>query len=367
MHQAPTGHRWLMYEPKSPLERVAVDAFEAGPGEVVVEVAGCGVCHTDVGFHAGDVRTRAELPLALGHEISGRVVAAGEGAEHLFEQAVIVPAVLPCGKCGRCRGGLANACTHQFMPGNDGHGGFASHVVVPARGLCTVPTSGPGVDPHVADTDLKLSELSVLADAITTPYQAIVRSGLKAGDVAIVVGLGGVGGFCAQIASALGARVLGLDPNPDRRDALVDACALGTLDPTILDGKALRAEIRSRVKTADAPDFGWQILECSGTPAGQETAFGLVGYGATLSVIGFTPERLSLRLSNLMAFHARAIGTWGCLPERYPDALALVLDGRVRVRPFVERVPMSESGRVLESLHAASPARRPVLVPDAAL
>jgi len=118
------AHRWLMTAPKAPLVRAAFEA-SAGPGEVVVAIAGCGVCHTDLGYYYDGVRTNMALPLALGHEISGHVVAAGEGAQAWLDRAVIVPAVLPCGECDLCKRGLATICRGQKMPGNDIHGGFA--------------------------------------------------------------------------------------------------------------------------------------------------------------------------------------------------------------------------------------------------
>lgn len=99
-------------------------------------MAGCGVCHTDLGFWNDGVRTKKELPLTLGHEISGTVL---EGPAHLKGRHVIVPAVLPCGECDPRRKGRSNMCQKQLMPGNDLHGGFASHVVVPHRYLCVLP------------------------------------------------------------------------------------------------------------------------------------------------------------------------------------------------------------------------------------
>jgi len=73
-------------------------------------VAGCGVCHTDLGFYYDGVRTRHPMPLTLGHEISGRVIATGAGAEAWQGKAVIIPAVMPCGKCDVCKRGMGNIC-----------------------------------------------------------------------------------------------------------------------------------------------------------------------------------------------------------------------------------------------------------------
>ena len=111
--------------------------------DVLIQVAGCGVCHTDIGFAYDGVPTRHGLPLILGHEISGRVVLAGEQAGEWLGRSVIVPAVIPCGACDACGCGHATICRKQFMPGNDGDGGFATHVRVPARGLCPVPDQLP--------------------------------------------------------------------------------------------------------------------------------------------------------------------------------------------------------------------------------
>ena len=97
-----SAYRWVMQEPGTPLQKVAVEMSDPGSGEVTVEVAGCGVCHTDLGFYYDGVRTRHELPLTLGHEISGRVIATGPGAESWQGQAVVIPAVMPCGEaCSR--------------------------------------------------------------------------------------------------------------------------------------------------------------------------------------------------------------------------------------------------------------------------
>ena len=68
-------------------------------------------------------------------------------------------------------------------------------------------------------------------------------------------------------------------------------------------------------------------------------------HGATLSVVGFTMDKVEVRLSNLMAFDARAIGNWGCPPELYPAALDLVLDGKVAIKPFVEAHPLDDINR----------------------
>lgn len=351
------AYRWLMTAPKAPLARASFRA-EPGPGEVVVAVAGCGVCHTDLGYYYDGVRTNAPLPLALGHEVSGTVVAAGAGAERWLGKTVIVPAVLPCGECDLCKRGLAPICRNQKMPGNDVQGGFASHIVVPGRGLCEVDTQ------RLAAAGLTLPQVSVVADALTTPYQAVRRAGVEPGCVAIVIGVGGVGGYCVQVARAFGAQVVAIDVDDAKLAAIAPYGADLTLNARTLDAKALKGEIAAFAKRNGLRSTEWRIFECSGTAAGQLTAFGLLVHGSTLSIVGFTMDKVELRLSNLMAFDARAIGNWGCPPEHYPAALDLVLDGKVAIAPFVELHPLDDINRVFHAVHAREIRRRAVLVPS---
>ncbi len=357
-----TGYRWQMTAVGEPLERAADVDFEAGPGEALVRVVGCGVCHTDLGYYYDGVAPRHALPLALGHEISGEVLAA-PGREQLVGKAVIIPAVTPCGECEACLRGRGPICAKQVMPGNDIQGGFASHVVVPSRGLCLVDEPGALENQPLRQSGCTLAELSVLADAVTTPYQAIERSGLKSGDVAIVIGLGGVGGFCAQIAAAKGATVVGIDIDDVRLTKMAEFGVAKSFNSKTDDVRTIKKALRGWVKERGLPSTGWRIFECSGAGAGQELAWNLLVHDAFLSVVGFTMAKTELRLSNLMAFDATAQGNWGCLPEYYPGALELVLSGAVQLKPFVESHALDDIPRVFDDAHHHRLAGRAVLIP----
>jgi 6-hydroxycyclohex-1-ene-1-carbonyl-CoA dehydrogenase len=349
---------WELCSPGEPLTRTERATPSLAAGEALIEVAGCGVCHTDLGFALEGVRPRHPLPLTLGHEIAGVVVAAGPDHAALVGRQVVVPAVIPCGACALCRAGRGMICRAQVFPGCDVHGGFASHVVVPAAGVCPVDEDA------LARSEVTLADLAVLGDAVSTAYQAIVRSELQAGELAIVVGAGGVGGFCAQIAAALGAHVVALDIDAERLSRLDGYGPALRLDVGGLAPKEVRARIRAHAAEHGLPDTCWKIFECSGAAAGQTLAYSLLTFGATLAVVGYTRDPVELRLSNLMAFDARAIGTWGCLPAHFPAVLAMVLDGRVAVTPFIERVPMSRINDTFAALHEGRAGRRPVLIPD---
>ncbi len=351
---------WTVEELGAPMRWVHREEVP-GPAEVLVEVAGCGVCHTDLGFYYEAVPTRHPLPLTLGHEIAGRVVAAGPGAAEWLGREVVVPAVIPCGSCAACRVGRGQICAQQIFPGNDVHGGFATHVRVPAHGLCPVPDlRDPARNPH----GLALALLSVIADAVSTPYQAVARSGLAAGDLAVFVGCGGVGGFGVQVAAALGARVVAIDVDAGRLARLADHGASLTLDVRAQDARGLRDAVQGFAKQHGIPTFRQFVFETSGTPAGQATAFSLLRHGGYLSIVGYTPKPVEVRLSNLMAFDATVQGNWACLPEHYPAVVDLVLSGRVAIAPFVERRPLASINETFAEIHHRGAERRVILVPE---
>ncbi len=347
---------WQMLAKEEPIKRIEGLVAEPKEDEVVVKVAGCGVCHTDLGFYYDGVRTKSPLPLTLGHEISGMVVATGAKAKSWEGKGVIIPAVMPCGTCDLCQRGLGNICRAQKMPGNDIQGGFASHIVVPADNLCPVDMS------LLKKSGVTLEEISVIADAVTTPYQAIADSGLTADDTAIFVGIGGIGGFGAQIAKAHGAATVAVDIDQARLDALAPYVDL-VLNVKDYPKRELRKAVSGFVKKQGRRPTEWKIFETSGTAAGQSTAFGLLTFGASLAIVGFTMEAPAVRLSNLMAFHATARGNWGCIPKYYPPVLDLVASGKVRIGPFVKTFPLDEINEVFEMVHNKKIAMRPILVP----
>jgi 6-hydroxycyclohex-1-ene-1-carbonyl-CoA dehydrogenase len=353
VHVTVRAHGLFLLEP-SAAELREFDVPEPGPGEARVRVAGCGLCHTDVSFYTGAVRPRHPLPLVLGHEISGTVDATAPGLEHLLGEDVLVPAVIPCDRCDLCRAGRDTACSAQTMPGNDIHGGFASHVVVPARHLVPLGRDLGG---------LALAELSVVADAVTTPYQAIRRACVNPGDLVVVIGVGGIGTFAVQIARALGAAVAAIDVDPAK---LARAETLGAgwrFNAREADGRSIRKGLASEAGVTTAR---WRILEMSGTAAGQELAWTLLPPAGTLGVIGFTMDRPDIRLSNLMALDATAFGSWGCSPRHYPAVVDLVRSGAVQVRPFIELHPLAEGAALLaEAARPGHGALRPVLLPNA--
>jgi 6-hydroxycyclohex-1-ene-1-carbonyl-CoA dehydrogenase len=355
------GNRaWVMREPGAPLAGQAFTPTSPASGEVTVAIAGCGVCHTDIGFLHEGVPTRHPLPLTLGHEIAGTVVDMGpdailhQGETLTMGQQVVIPAVLPCGTCSICISGRENMCPRQKMPGNDLDGGFATHITVPARFLVPV---------HEIPAGHRLAHLAVVADAVTTPYQALHRAQVSDGDPVVIIGAGGIGIYGVQIAAAMGARVIAVDARENRAQQAAEFGASASVCVSGMDGKESRAAVRAAAAGLDWPRSGWKVMEMSGSPAGQELAFSLLSPGATLAIVGFTPKKVTVRLSNLMAFDADAFGSWGCRPQYYTNVLDLISTGKVRIDPFVSFHALDDINSILDQAHAGSLETRAVLIP----
>jgi len=336
------------------LEKKEIPVPELKAGEVLVEVAGCGVCHTDLGYFYDGVPTVCKPPLTLGHEISGTVVAGDEG---WIGKEVLIPAVMPCRQCHLCKIRRGNRCLSQKMPGNSIgiYGGFSSHIPVPSIDLCEIKDRG----------DIPLAHLAVVADAGTTPFQAAKKAELDVGDNVIVIGVGGVGQYMVQTAKALGAgTVIAIDISEERLQTMLSFGADFVINATGKSSRDVSGEIKAIRKQKGLPGFGWKIFEVTGTKPGQETALSLLSFTGKLLIVGFGMQKVEYSISRLMAFDAEIIGTWGCLPEYYPQVLEMVLSKKIAIESFVQTRPMSSIAEAFEEAHKKSPDQRIILIPD---
>jgi 6-hydroxycyclohex-1-ene-1-carbonyl-CoA dehydrogenase len=343
---------WQMDAPEAPLVKRTLPVPTLGPGDILVETAGCGLCHTDLSFLYGGVKTKKAPPLTLGHEPAGTVVAAGAQMEGMVGKKVVVPAVLPCGECDLCKAGRGTACRKQIMPGNDLDGAFATHFAVPGRFACVVEPKG-----------YELWELGVVADAISTPYQATERANVGPGDTVVVIGVGGIGTYGVQISAARGAKVIAVDVDEEKLAKIKDFGAAAIVSAKGLDARGVKDAVKAATKSLGVPPHAWKVFEMSGTAPGQAAAYELLTFAGTVGFIGFTMDKIQVRLGNLMAFDATIFGNWGCLPELYAPAIDLVLAGKVQIRPFIKRFALDQINEVIAGSRNHEIKERPVLVP----
>jgi len=283
-----------------------------GPGDALVKVAACGFCHTDLHYLDHDVPTAKPPPLILGHEISGVVAELGPDPHgRSVGDRVLVPSVLPCGSCDYCRAGRGNICPQLQMPGNHLDGGFAEYVRVPARDLVPLPA------------DLDLVRSAVIADALTTPYHAVVhRAQVRSGEWVVVVGCGGVGINAVQFAVAAGANVIAVDLRAEKREAARRLGALDTLDPT--EYPDLGREVRKR--SGGGADVAFEVV---GKPETVSLALSTLRRGGRLCVVGYSDSVVPIPLNRLMFFEYTIVGSLGCRPVDYPRVIQMVRTGKV--------------------------------------
>ncbi|MEJ2343437.1 MAG: zinc-binding dehydrogenase [Gemmatimonadales bacterium] len=296
------------------------------PGEALVRVAGCGMCHTDLHYLDHGVPTFKPPPIILGHEAAGTVAAVGEGVTDWSEgDRVLIPAVLSCGRCRFCRMGRENLCERLEMLGNHIDGAYAEYVAVNASELVAVPEEIP------------LDKASVIADAVSTPYHAVKHRGrVRTGDTVAVVGCGGVGLNIVQCAAAAGGRVIAIDLNEERLEIARTLGAEETINPEGVE----RLDKHVRKLTGGGVDVAFEAI---GQPATVEMAFSLLRKGARLCVIGFSHEPATIPVGKLMFFELEMVGSLGCGGGDYPEIVELVRQGKLQLDPVVSgTIPLEE-------------------------
>ena len=195
------------------------------PHEVVVRVQACGVCLSDV--HLIDGSLPGPLPVITpGHEPAGVIHAVGSAVPvWQVGQRVVMVAGRPCMTCPRCAGGMPDRCLAVEIMGFSFDGAWAEYVVVPYGALTAVPDSVP------------IEQAAILADAVSTPYAALVdRANLRPGESLGVWGVGGLGVHAVKLGRLMGAApIVALDPLPAARERALRAGADVAVDPTAPD------------------------------------------------------------------------------------------------------------------------------------
>ena len=308
----------VFYGAHQPLKIEEVPTPTPAPGEALVKVAACGVCHTDLHYLDHGVPTFKKPPLILGHEVSGAIAALGDGANRWkVGDRVLIPAVVGCGQCAMCRTGRENVCEKMVMFGNNVDGGYAEYMLAPAKDLLRLPD------------ELPLEEGAIIADAVTTPYHAVVNRGnLKPGDQVVVFGCGGLGLNIVQIAAALGGNVIAVDILPEKLDWARQLGARITLNGR--DYERIDKEIRKL--TGGGADIGFEAI---GNPTTQAQTFASLRTGGRFVVVGFSAQPLSLDIGRLMYREMEIVGSLGCRAVDYPRVLELARQNKIKIKELV--------------------------------
>jgi len=336
----------VLVESGKMLEVKDVETPTPGPGEILVKVAACGVCHTDLHYIEHGVPTFMQPPIILGHEPSGTVADRGMGVEGLeIGTRVLLPAVVTCGRCNFCRIGRENICESMVMFGNHVNGAYAEYFLAPAKDAFVLPDAVP------------LEEGSVIADAISTPFHAVKNRGnVRPGDVVVVFGCGGVGINAVQIAAAAGAQVIAVDVAEKKLEWAKEFGA------TFVLNAANEEKVPKAIRKLTGSGGADVVFEVIGRPETIETAFECVRPGGRLVVVGYTDKQVSLSAAKIMFREVEVVGSLGCRPVDYPRLIRLCAEGKISVSKLVtHRFPLEEISDAFEVMKSGESLRSIVI------
>ncbi len=345
--------------PDAPLAIERIPVPRPRRGEVLVEVAACGVCHTDLHVIKGEVAF--PTPAVLGHEISGTVAALGpDTGGPPVGTRVVATFIMPCGACPACLRARDDLCEPFFSLNRlrgtlyDGEtrlaradgtplamysmAGLAEFAVVPASAVFPLPDG------------LAIEEAAILGCAALTAFGA-VRHGadLRAGERVAVVGTGGVGSLVVHVARALGAlQVVAVDIGAEKLAAAERLGATDLVDASSSDPVAAVVEA-----TGGGADVAFEAL---GRPETFLNALGMLGDGGRMVAIGIAPigELAPVEITRLVRRGLRIVGSYGGRPRTdMPQLLALIERGVLRPSASVtRRFPLEQADEAYRALDA---------------
>ncbi|GAB2738122.1 S-(hydroxymethyl)mycothiol dehydrogenase [Amycolatopsis magusensis] len=346
----------------APVELTDIVVPDPGPGEVVVAVAACGVCHTDLTYREGGIND--EFPFLLGHEAAGTVESVGEGVESVAPgDFVVLNWRAVCGQCRACKRGRPQYCFDTFnaarkmtlLDGTEltpalGIGAFADKTLVHA-GQCT--KVDPAVDPAVA---------GLLGCGVMAGLGAAVNTGaVGRGDSVAVIGCGGVGDAAIAGARLAGAStIIAVDRDAKKLEWAVELGATHTVNATGTDVVEAVAGLTG--------GFGADVvIDAVGRPETWKQAFYARDLAGTVVLVGVpTPDmRLEMPLLDFFSRGGALKSSWygDCLPERdFPVLVDLHLQGRLPLDKFVtERIGLDDVEKAFHTMHAGEVLRSVVV------
>lgn len=312
-----------------------------GSGQVLVRIAACGICGSDVHGFDGSSGRRIP-PLVMGHEAAGTVAETGPGVTRFHPgDRVTFDSTIYCGECPFCLRGDFNLCDRREVFGVScgdyrRDGAFAEFVAVPERICYRLPES------------LNFAEAAML-EPVSVALHAVALSGIRGGETALVVGAGMIGLLTLQAARAAGcARVFIADIDPTRLEL---ARSLGATEILLHSGEDLVRACHQL--TADAGvDVAFEAVGLRQTVA---AAIDCTRKGGTVTLIGNINAEVALPLQKVVSRQLRLQGTAASCGE-YARAIDWLVEGKIRVRPLITAVAPLEDGPLwFARLHAGEP------------
>jgi len=331
----------LLLSAYNQLEIADFPAPEVNAGEVLVRVAACGICGSDVHGYDGSSGRRIP-PIVMGHEAAGTVAAVGAGVKgYVVGDRVTFDSTVYCGACAWCERGDVNLCDNRQVIGVScgdyrRHGAFAEYVAVPEHILYHLPDN------------LSFAEAAML-EATSVALHAVRVSQVKGEETALVIGAGMIGLLTLQAARALGCgRVMITDVDASR---LSLAKEVGAEEILHASGAELVAEVLKRTEGRGV-DLAYEAVGRSETV---NAAIDCTKKGGTVTLIGNIQPEVTLPLQKVVTRQLRLQGSCASAGE-YPQAIELIADGAIKVTPLITAIaPLEEGPRWFSRLHAHEP------------
>lgn len=305
---------------------------QPGPGEVLVKVVACGVCHTDLHAIDGDWPVKPTLPLVPGHEGVGHVAAVGAGVADLKEgDAVGVPWLYDaCRACEYCETGWETLCTRQRNTGYSVNGAYAQYVLA----------SAPFVGRLPKDADF-VAMAPILCAGVTT-YKGLKETEARPGEWVVISGIGGLGHVAIQYAKAMGLNVVAIDVAQDKLDL---ASHLGA--DLALDARQPDAVERVQ-RVTDGGAHG--VLVTAVSPPAFQQAIACARRRGTVALVGLPPGDFPTPIFDVVLKRITVRGSIVGTRRDLAESIAFAADGKVRAT--VSARPLEQVNAVLDDLRA---------------
>ncbi len=302
-----------------PLQIEQVLVPTVGAGQILVKVAACGVCHTDLHAIDGDWPVKATLPLIPGHEGVGTVVAVGTGVTHIHEgDRVGVPWLYSaCGHCEYCYTGWETLCHSQQNTGYSVQGSFAEYVL-----------ADPDYVGHIPDS-LSFSDAAPILCAGVTVYKGLKETEVKPGEWVVISGIGGLGHLAVQYAKAMGMRVIAVDISPEKLELAKAVGADLLINATTEDPATV---VQTKVGGAQ----GVLVTAVSRTAFAQ--GVGMLRRRGTLAVVGLPPGDFDVNIFDVALNRKTIRGSIVGTRQDLAESLAFAADGKVTVHYQTDRL-----------------------------
>ena len=325
---------------RHPLELRQLPVPTHGPGQVLVRVRACGVCHTDLHAVEGDWPDKPSLPRVPGHEAVGEVVQLGPGVDYLsIGDRVGVPWLhWACGTCEQCLSGWETLCNQQLRSGYDVDGGFAEYLVAYGRFATKLPD---GLD-YIAAAPLICAGLTV--------YKGLMMADADPGDWVVISGIGGLGHLAVQYGRAMGFQVVAVDIDDAKLNLAARLGATMTInvrntDPIGYLQRQIGGAHGALVTAVSPPAFG--------------QAVGMMRPGGTVVLNGLPPGDFPLSIYDMVM---RAITLRGSIVgTRYDLGRALHLAAQEKIAATVQTARLQDINEVMEHMQTSALPGRTVL------